>query len=65
MKELKYATFLPNTNEAENPLPNPMFMYDMNNWFPVDNAVVWGRVFPVKTLYWLLKCAESLSLPPS
>ena len=46
-----FATFLPNSNEAENPFPKapfPMFVYDMNNWFPVD-TVVGGRVFPVKT----------------
>ena len=44
-KKLKFATFLPNVNEAENPFPAPMLLlvYDMNNWFPVED----GRVFPV------------------
>ena len=47
-KKLKFATFLPNVNEAENPFPAPMLLlvYDMNNWFPVEG----GRVFPVKTV---------------
>ena len=47
---LNFVTFLPNVNEAENPFPgapSPLFMYDMNTWFPVDVIVV-GRVFPMK-----------------
>ena len=47
-KKLKFTTFLPNVNEAENPFPAPMLLlvYDMNNWFPVESR----RVFPVKTV---------------
>ena len=50
-KKLKFPVFLPNANEAENPLPNPLplLVNDMNIWFPLDN-VVGGRVFPVKSL---------------
>ena len=49
-KKLKFATFLPNVNEAENPFPAPMLLlaYDMNNWFPVDN-IMGGRAFPVNS----------------
>ena len=49
-KKLKFATFLPNTNEAENPFPSPfpLLVYDMNTWFPVDN-IMGGRVFPVNS----------------
>ena len=44
-KKLKFATFLPNENEAENPFPAPMLLvYEINTWFPVEG----GRVFPVK-----------------
>ena len=60
-KKLKFATFLPNVNEAENPFPAPfpLLVYDMNTWFPED-VIVEGRVFPVKTFN-----RESFSLPPS
>ena len=46
-KKLKFIIFLPNTNEAENPLPLvPLLVNDMNTWFPVDN-IGGGRLFPV------------------
>ena len=36
----KFATILPNVYEAANPLPDsiPVFVYDINIWFPVDNV---------------------------
>ena len=60
-KKLKLATFLPNTNEAENPFPIslPLLVNAINIWFPVDD-IIEGRVFPVKTFNTL-----SLKLPPS
>ena len=48
---IKFVTFLPNVKVAENPFPvapSPLFVYDINIWFPEDDIVV-GRVFPVKT----------------
>ena len=51
LKKLKFVTFLPNVKEAEKPFPvasSPLFVYDMNIWFPED-VIVDGRVFPVKT----------------
>ena len=38
----KFATLLPNVYEAENPLPDPMpvFVYDINIWFPVDDVTM-------------------------
>ena len=61
LKKLKFSTFLPNANEAENPFPTslPLLVNAINIWFPVDN-IVEGRVFPVKTFNTL-----SLKLPPS
>ena len=50
LKKLKFVTFLPNVKEAENPFPgalSPLFVYDMNIWFPVEN-IEEGRAFPVK-----------------
>ena len=53
----KYDAFLPILKAAENPFPgapSPLFLYDMNNWFPED-VIVEGRVFPAKTFNWLLQ----------
>ena len=47
---MKFVIFLPNVKVAESPFPgapSPLFVYDMNIWFPVDN-VEGGRVLPVK-----------------
>ena len=79
---LKFVTFIPNVKEAENPPPGasfPLFVYDMNIWFPED-VIVEGGVFPAKTFIWLLQeqlwksgysglhglygYQQSLSLPP-
>ena len=49
--KLKFVTFLPNVKVAENPFPKapfPLFVYDMNIWFPED-VITGGRAFPVKT----------------
>ena len=54
---MKFVIFLPNVKVAENPFPgapSPLFVYDMNIWFPVDD-IVEGRVFPVKTFNTLLQ----------
>ena len=51
IRKLKFITNLPNVKEAENPFPgapSPLFVYDMNIWFPEDD-IVGGKVFPVKT----------------
>ena len=49
--KIQHLYFLPNVNEAENLFtkgPFPLFVYDINSWFLVDD-IVEGRVFPVKT----------------
>ena len=51
LEKINFVTFLPNVKEAENPFPgapSPLFVYDMNIWFPEDD-IVEGRIFPVKT----------------
>ena len=56
VKMVKFVTFLPIANEAENPFPKvPLLLLvnDMNTWFPNGGIVVGivvGRVFPVKKI---------------
>ena len=52
IKKLKFVIFSPNVKEAENPFPGtpfPMFVYNINNWFPDVDVIIEGRVFPLKT----------------
>ena len=58
--KIQHLYFLPNVNEAENPILNSFILLgnDINNWFPDDN-IDWNP-FPFKD-----QLVRALSFPPS